>query len=140
VNLIELIQQRGQIIPVKHIANPAIKAMRLSTTLLYISYTIPLVYAYQSETSIFLYAPSQVERWANLTYVHNGDHTNSSSYWSEPGKCYPSGEPDSNFTLAEGSACNNLPIYHYFDSPTIKPGQTVTIAIEVPGYKLDVSC
>jgi len=114
--------------------------MRLSSAFLYISYTIPLVYAYQSETSIFLYAPFQVERWANLTYVNNGEHTKSQSYWSEPGKCYPSGEPDSNPINAEGAACDNLPIYHYFDSPTIKPGQTVTIAIEVPGYKLDVSC
>ena len=114
--------------------------MRLLSAFLYISYTIPLVYAYQSETSIFLYAPFQVERWANLTYVNNGEHTKSQSYWSEPGKCYPSGEPDSNPINAEGAACDNLPIYHYFDSPTIKPGQTVTIAIEVPGYKLDVRC
>jgi hypothetical protein len=112
--------------------------MKLTSTLLYISSTIPLVYAYQSETTIFFNTQSQGEYSAKLMYFQDGKQAKSFSYWSESSYCYPGGTPERNATLAKGASCDNLPVYNYFDAATIKAGETVRVAIEVPEYKLDV--
>ena len=110
--------------------------MELITTLLYISYTIPLVCAQPfSQTTLGLFTPTQDYQSANLTYPGtNQDH---SSSWNPRIECLLMGKPN---TIGANGACNNLPKYSGFDGIAIPPGDTTRIAITLPGYILDVSC
>lgn len=95
------------------------------------------MHAANSESSLFLYTPSQIENSAKMTFI-DGKESGSHSYWADR-VCYHSGVPGTNRTIAKGGSCDDLPIYTYFDAPEIEAGQTRRIAIEVPEYRLDVS-
>jgi len=112
--------------------------MILSITLLYISYTIPPVYAEPSQTEIFFMTPTQDYRSANLSFPGTDGH--SSSGWNPTTDCLLPGGPNTNATIGKDGACNNLPKYYYFDETNIPPGDTTRIAITLPEYILDVSC
>ena len=112
--------------------------MRLSATLLYISCAISLVYAEPSQPAIFFYTPTQDYYSANLTFP--GIDRNGSHYWGPITQCLLPGGPNTNPTIGDKGACNNLPKYYYFDFQTFEAGKTTRIAITLPDYILDASC
>jgi hypothetical protein len=116
--------------------------MRASTILLYISYTLPLVFADNSETSVFFYVPTHVaKKNGSLLMITEGQTESTDNDWITKDFCFPSGRHDGAVRVMEGTFCDNLPKYkRYVSSPTLKPGQVYQIKYEQLEYRLDVSC